>query len=359
MIFLVLSALVGAFLFYDNKIDFYWAQKFFVPGGENLWPHEFDLLWRFFYFAAPFIAFLICLPSLVIFIGSYFKSEWLRWRRRSLFVLISLLLGPGLLINTVFKPNWGRPRPRQVVEFGGIHQYHAFWQKPDSKKGMSFPCGHCSVGFFLVSLAYLIHRKNRLAAASVFTGALAIGFLMGVGRIAAGAHFMSDVFWAGWMTVLATHVSYFYILKLNRPEPVYHLNRRLGLALGAGMVSLSVAGPLLATPFHKSIKRKWQVQQLTIEIDKGDVEVIPVQGSGEVRLEGDIKGFGLPLSEIQEIADGQKFVIQRKGMFTEVEARYKLYLSSDLHEFSLVISKGGAIIGPQVSPHYRFHQEKF
>lgn len=44
---------------------------------------------------------------------------WPRQRRAAIFLLISLALGPGLLVNTVFKDHWGRARPSQIVEFGG------------------------------------------------------------------------------------------------------------------------------------------------------------------------------------------------------------------------------------------------
>jgi hypothetical protein len=40
-------------------------------------------------------------------------------RMYGLFILLSVILGPGLLVNLVFKDHWGRPRPRQVVALGG------------------------------------------------------------------------------------------------------------------------------------------------------------------------------------------------------------------------------------------------
>ena len=39
--------------------------------------------------------------------------------RAAVFLVLSLLLGPGLLVNVILKDNWGRPRPGSVVEFGG------------------------------------------------------------------------------------------------------------------------------------------------------------------------------------------------------------------------------------------------
>ncbi len=61
------------------------------------------------------------------------------------FLILSVVIGPGLIINAVFKDHWDRPRPRDVVEFGGMLQCTPAPLRGES--GESFPCGHCSVGF--------------------------------------------------------------------------------------------------------------------------------------------------------------------------------------------------------------------
>ncbi|HBH49073.1 MAG TPA: PAP2 family protein, partial [Bacteroidales bacterium] len=40
-------------------------------------------------------------------------------RRWALMMILTIVLGPGLLVNATFKDNWGRPRPNEIVEFGG------------------------------------------------------------------------------------------------------------------------------------------------------------------------------------------------------------------------------------------------
>ena len=39
------------------------------------------------------------------------------------FLAAMLAIGPGLVANVILKDNWGRARPRQVVEFGGTKQF--------------------------------------------------------------------------------------------------------------------------------------------------------------------------------------------------------------------------------------------
>ena len=63
---------------------------------------------------------LLAAGALVTFTLSYwYPSRLLAWRRPALFLVLVAALGPGLLINVVFKDHYGRPRPREVQELGG------------------------------------------------------------------------------------------------------------------------------------------------------------------------------------------------------------------------------------------------
>src|SRR5215471_2803901 len=39
--------------------------------------------------------------------------------RQAVYLAACFIVGPGLIANTLFKDNWGRPRPTQVAAFGG------------------------------------------------------------------------------------------------------------------------------------------------------------------------------------------------------------------------------------------------
>lgn len=39
-------------------------------------------------------------------------------RRRGVFLLLSVLVGPELVVNVLLKDHWGRPRPREI--FAGM-----------------------------------------------------------------------------------------------------------------------------------------------------------------------------------------------------------------------------------------------
>ncbi len=132
-----------------------------------------------------------------IFLLSLIKPSWKKWRRGSFAVVLTLIIGAGLLTNTLLKGYWGRPRPKQIEQFGGHQEYRPFW-KPNfhaaSEPHRSFPSGHVAMGFYFLSVCLLGRRiKNRpLFVMGVILTACLGGSLM-VTRVAQGGHFLSDV----------------------------------------------------------------------------------------------------------------------------------------------------------------------
>lgn len=114
-------------------------------------------------------------------------------RRGTWFLLLALLLGPGLLVNLVFKEESGRARPRDIVEFGGHKSFTgAFIRTDQCATNCSFVSGHAAMGFYLLTLAWVLRRRYWL-----WLG-LALGSLVGLGRLLQGGHFLSDVIFAFW-----------------------------------------------------------------------------------------------------------------------------------------------------------------
>jgi lipid A 4'-phosphatase len=123
---------------------------------------------------------------------------WPSRRRAAIFLLLALVLGPGLVVNTMFKDHWGRARPVQTVDFGGTKQLTpAFVPANQCPTNCSFPAGDPAVGFFLVAPALLVSgiAARRWAVA----GAVAVGVALGIVRIAQGGHFLSDVVASGFL----------------------------------------------------------------------------------------------------------------------------------------------------------------
>ncbi len=135
-----------------------------------------------------------------------------QWSRRRdgkpwLLLLACLVLGPGLVANTVFKDMWGRARPAQITEFGGKAAFKPYWLPSNQcTKNCSFVNGDGSLGFMLAAPALVVARRQRL----LFWSGTAAGVVLGGNRIMMGAHFLSDTVWAALLmlaVMLALHVA--------------------------------------------------------------------------------------------------------------------------------------------------------
>ncbi|MEC8882627.1 MAG: phosphatase PAP2 family protein [Pseudomonadota bacterium] len=123
----------------------------------------------------------------------------------AVFFLLCWLIGPGLIVNVVFKDHYGRPRPHQIVNFGGEHAYvKPFEFSRACHKNCSFVSGHASVGFVFIGLAFVYRRQRYwIALGSIFAGSV-IGFV----RVAQGGHFLSDIVFSFLFTYLGVYLSY-------------------------------------------------------------------------------------------------------------------------------------------------------
>lgn len=148
-------------------------------------------------------AYLFAVPAVVA--GLWLAGEALRrpllgvTRRVALYVLLSLAIGPGLVVNVVLKDHWGRPRPSTIQEFGGPNTYvRPLVPSRQCDDNCSFASGHGALGFWPVALALLARGRWRRPA---LAGAVAFGVVVGAVRIIQGGHFLSDVVAAAFITI--------------------------------------------------------------------------------------------------------------------------------------------------------------
>ncbi len=358
----VLLALIvlATFIFLKDGIwDLKLAAKFYHP--ENLdspWFEQDQFLWKFFYFAAPVLTGIFIFPSLVVYTLSFVKEKFAIYRKQSLFVILIVLVGPGILVNTIFKPGWGRPRPREVIELGGTKVFQTFTQRGEPRSGMSFPCGHCSVGFSTIALYFLMKRRRKKVAIVIGAAATGLGLLMGVGRMADGAHFFSDVIWAGLMTYIPAFVFY-YKLRLYEDQKIGSLNPKRATIIAISFTLVLLVAVSLATPYKKKTIQEFAGNQLEFAIDEGTVEIV-VDDSLLVpaQIYIDVQGFGFPKSGInQELVENKSLSIQKHGFFTDFEAHYKLKISGKLEALNVKIQNKGSILKPQnLNPNFVFSQ---
>jgi len=136
----------------------------------------------------------------VLVVGLFRPGPIGRRGRVAALLLIVIALGPGLVVNGILKEHWGRARPRDVTEFGGDRRFTpAFVISDQCERNCSFTAGHPSAGFALAALGYAyVSRRRRW---QVFAAATGFGLLVGLARVAAGGHFLSDVLFSGIIVI--------------------------------------------------------------------------------------------------------------------------------------------------------------
>lgn len=313
---LLAMAIVAAILFSGTDLDVAASRRFYHPELADHWPVASQPVWHWFYLSTPWITSSLAAAAGALLVASFVRTRLSRLRLHGLFILLSVIVGPGLIINALLKDHWGRPRPREIVEFGGRMQYAAPLL-PSSAHGKSFPCGHCSVGY-LYAVGWWIWRRNRprWAVASLGVG-LGMGSLLGVGRMAAGGHFLSDAVWAGLIAFGVAHVLYYYGLRVPAHEdsrPLAHVPVRRRPPLSAAMIAVVVV--FAAALIGAGVLVSWRYADLTARValrslpqepesfevvaDTLDVEIHLIkEPTTDVEWAGDVHGFGSPTDDIQ------------------------------------------------------------
>lgn len=146
--------------------------------------------------------------------------SWLRLTGRQwLFLAICLAMGPGVITNLVLKDHWGRARPKQVVEFGGTKTFTPPLIPTDQcANNCSFVSGEAAsifMPFYALGLVMPQWTAALLVAGTL--GGLAAGFV----RMAQGAHFLSDVVFAGVfmaLTAIMVHRAVFGPATIEGPD---------------------------------------------------------------------------------------------------------------------------------------------
>jgi lipid A 4'-phosphatase len=151
---------------------------------------------RRFFYDAPF-ALLAALLAAAL-------AKWRGWIARGpsgravVFLVATLALGPGLLVNGVLKEISHRPRPEQTLAFGGpwaFQPYDSF--RGQCRNNCSFVSGEAATAAWTLAPALLAPPPARAAAV-----AAAVLFTVGTAllRMAFGGHYLSDVLFGALFT---------------------------------------------------------------------------------------------------------------------------------------------------------------
>ncbi|MBI2230816.1 MAG: phosphatase PAP2 family protein [Deltaproteobacteria bacterium] len=219
--FFGIHGLLGLAFFFLPEIDFGFSGLFYTSGKG------FVIESRSSAKALPFLPWItiaFVTLSLLLFIRHIVAGRRNRQStahllsiRRIIFLLLTLFLGPGLLINVILKEQSGRSRPSRVGAFGGDRQFTAAFASTGAcNSNCSFVSGDAAMGYYLLAFLFVARKRRWAIALAAYTLGTAIGLV----RIAQGAHFLSDVIFAGFFTFLVAWILQFLILKPEKDLPV-------------------------------------------------------------------------------------------------------------------------------------------
>jgi len=193
---LAVAITVGLLFGFYPKLDIRIAEPFYDPQRPGSWIGV-GVPYKWLREAAGWIIALIAAPAFLAISLKLLspRRPMLIPGRAAVLMIATLALGPGLLANVLLKDNWGRPRPMELVKFGGPERFVPWWDpRGDCPKNCSFISGEPSGAFWTLAPAALAPPHWRALA---YAGALTFGAAVGLLRMLAGGHFFSDVVFAG------------------------------------------------------------------------------------------------------------------------------------------------------------------
>jgi lipid A 4'-phosphatase len=321
-------------VFWVTSLDITVASWFFDPTNpSDPWPQENALLWAFFYQASWLLSLGIVVLSVGLVVVARLGKIPAVWAPRGWSMLLVLVLGAGLLVNVAFKDNFGRYRPRQIEPFFGEQQYQMPLKPGVPGTGKSFPSGHPSPAFAMTILYFFWRgRRPKLAWIALLTS-LGVGALMGVGRMAAGAHFLSDVIWTAYLMFATASLVYYGLLQVPEQDvrlevgaPPGGMSTSQKIALTA-VFALAILGSLFTKPVgHQSVYEMpaaelARLDSVELLYDKAEVQITEVSEAEPLRIEVTSRSFGAPgasiLRDIQSSTDHLIFSVHHEGKFAE------------------------------------------
>ena len=309
----------GTALFLFSDLDLTISGALYDSDNRSWYLSEHPLI-HTSYIYGPYLSSLLAFAALVHLLASYMLPRYLPKRAVSAFILLSLLVGPIVLVNGVIKESWRRPRPRNITEFHGVHEFKKVLVINQTDfNGKSFPSGHASSGFILVVLYFLLKRKRPKLAMASLLFSLLLGTWLGFVRIAGGGHFASDILWAlgvNWYVVMLLYYKWYirYEEKLSIKTLFYPSIKRylivfVLLLMGIGVVLFRF---LYSTPLDvrydpQIVRLPSHIKQIEIKMraEKGNLTVRKGK-AGEVQFRTWLRGHALPNFDADRTLDVKK-----------------------------------------------------
>ncbi|MHA1793737.1 MAG: phosphatase PAP2 family protein [Promethearchaeota archaeon] len=234
-------------IFYFTPLDLLIAGAFYNPSGPVRFPLGDEYPWKFFNEKDYVFLIIMLLFAIFLLILGLSRRRFRPFLVYCLFSFLSAIIGPLLVVNVFFKGaefgdfyiGWARPRPREILDFGGTERFYRVWE-PAFLDGLrstnsSFPSGHVTEGAMFIVIFFVFNNigflmevfggKSKRKALilnivkwSGLASSIFIGFMLAISRIAAGAHFASDTLYSFVFTWGPTAILYYFVFNIPKLE---------------------------------------------------------------------------------------------------------------------------------------------
>jgi len=193
---LAIAAVAGLAFALDPGLDIAIARPFYDPARQDFLLRFHPVLVWLRHESMFVITVLIAPAAVALAIKLLLPfPRMLMSARAAIFLVATLVLGPGLLVNVTMKDYWPRSRPIDVPEFNGSERFVPWWDpRGVCPKNCSFVAGESAGAFWTFAPAALAPPQWRPLA---YGAALLFGSAVGALRIVFGGHFFTDVLFAG------------------------------------------------------------------------------------------------------------------------------------------------------------------
>ena len=192
-------------------IDLYVSNIFFDPDTSS-WKERTKIMVFFRKLFPSIIIFSLLCIIIIGVLGFIFKKVFLNISLVKVYYLLtSLLIGPGLVVESFLKTFSGRARPKEIIEFGGEATFSSALVFSDQcLRNCSFVSGHAAIAFWLTAYAFIFSEPCRKY---IFLIGIIFGVSMGLFRIMEGAHFVSDVVFSALIVISINLIIYYLFIN--------------------------------------------------------------------------------------------------------------------------------------------------
>jgi len=141
-----------------------------------------------------------------------YEPKLKKFRKHAIFLILVII--SEMLLVSIMKDIWGRPRMRSISGFDEFRYWFEIAGPADNQEYKSFPSGHSANSFTMVAFYVFAPYYKRIRPKLFFVLAVVWGSLVAISRVALAAHFLSDVIAGFFVTIVCIY--YYYTLLFNK-----------------------------------------------------------------------------------------------------------------------------------------------